>query len=176
MSFEKQLKAGRRRPIFTPGETTRAVSLGRREIEQLVPHRDPFLLVDRITAVDLEVRAAIGVRRIDPADPILAGHFPGEPIYPGFLMLEMMGQLGLCLNHLVTAGRVEVLPADEPKPVRLLRLHGALFLGEGRPGDELTIVSQLVDEGGYTAILAGQVMKDDAILAVAIMEAFLPED
>ena len=69
-----------------------------------------------------------------------------------------------------------MVPEDVPKPVRLLKLHGALFLGEGRPGDELTIVSQLVEEGGYTAVLAGQVVKDDAILAVAIMEAFLPED
>lgn len=176
MPYEKQLKSGRRRPIFTPGETTRKVAIGRRQVEQLVPHRDPFLLVDGITAIDLEARAAIGNRHIDPADPILAGHFPGDPIYPGFLMLEMMGQLGLCLNHLATSGRVEVLPEDTPKPVRLLKLHGALFLGEGRPGDDLTIVSQLVEDGGYTAILAGQVMKDDAILAVAIMEAFLPED
>lgn len=176
MSYEKQIKAGRRRPFFTPGETTRSVSIDRSGIEQLVPHRDPFLLVDRITDIDLEHRAALGTRTIDPADPILAGHFPGDPIYPGFLMLEMMGQLGLCLNHLVSSGRVEVLPEDLPKPVRLLKLHGAMFLGEGRPGDKLTILSQLVEEGGYTAILAGQVMKDDAILAVAIMEAFLPED
>jgi 3-hydroxyacyl-[acyl-carrier-protein] dehydratase len=176
MTYEKQLKAGRRRPIFTPGETTRTVSHGRSEIEQLVPHRAPFLLVDAISALDLEARAAIGSRRIDPADPILAGHFPGDPIYPGFLMLEMMGQLGLCLNHLASSGRVEVVPEDVPKPVRLLKVHGALFLGEGRPGDDLTIISQLVDEGGYTAILAGQVLKGDAVLATAIMEAFLPED
>ncbi len=176
MSYEKQLKSGRRRPLFTPGEATRVVSIQRREIEQLVPHRDPMLLLDRVTSVDLEQRAATGTRLIDPLDPILAGHFPGEPIYPGFLMLEMMGQLGLCLQHLDSAGRVEVLPEDSPRPVRLLKVHGAMFLGEGRPGDELTVLSQLVEEGGYTAIMAGQVMKNDAILAVAIMEAFLPED
>jgi len=176
MSYDKVIRAGRRRPFFTRCETTQTVDIGREDIQRLVPHRDPFLLLDAISAIDLEERAVIGRRRIDPADPILAGHFPGDPIYPGFLMLEMMGQLGLCLNHLSSAGRVEVLPEDTPKPVRLLKLHGAMFLGEARPGDELTVVSKLAEEGGFTATLSGQVMKDDAILAVAIMEAFLPED
>ena len=100
MSYDKLIKSGRRRPFFTPGETTRTVSIGRADIERLVPHRDPFLLVDEITALDLDEKAALGKRVIDPADPILKGHFPGEPIYPGFLMLEMMGQCGLCLNYL----------------------------------------------------------------------------
>ena len=176
MAYEKLIKAGRRRALFVPRAPTTTVDLGQAAIEQLVPHRAPFLLVDGITAVDLEARAGAGRRRIDPADPILAGHFPGQPIYPGFLMLEMMGQLGLCLHHLCSAGRTDVLPQDSPRPVRLLKLHHALFLAEAVPGDELTVLSSLVEEGGYTAILAGQVLKGEQILAFGIMEAFLPDD
>ena len=177
MSFDKLIKAGRRRPFFTPGEQTVAVALGRSQIERMVPHRPPFLLLDQIHAVDLAARAAVGRRRIDPEDPVLAGHFPGDPIYPGVLMIEMMGQLGLCLHHLCHAGRTSVTQEDRPRPVRLLKLHHALFMAEARPTDDLTIISTLAEEGGgYTETLAGQVLKGDTILAMAIMEAILPDD
>jgi 3-hydroxyacyl-[acyl-carrier-protein] dehydratase len=176
MSIESLIKTGRRRPIFTPGETTTAVDLGRADLERLIPHRSPFLLLDGIHAVDLAARAALGRRLIDPADPILVGHFPGDPIYPGVLLLEMIGQLGLCLFQLARWGRTTVSPEDRPQPVRLLKFHHAVFLAEARPGDTLTVVGQLAEEsGGYTETLAGQILRDDTLLAFAIMEAYLPE-
>ena len=172
-SFDKLIRRGRKRPLFTPGETTRPVALGREQIERMVPHRPPFLLVERITAVDLTERALIGARRVDPADPILAGHFPGDPVYPGVLLVETMAQLCICLQHLTGKGRVEVLPEDEPPRLRLLRVHHAVFAAEARPGDELTIIGKLLEDSGYTAQLAGQVLKGETICALAIMEAML---
>jgi 3-hydroxymyristoyl/3-hydroxydecanoyl-(acyl carrier protein) dehydratase len=176
MSFEALIRTGRKRPIFTPGEGTVGVDLGRAEIERMIPHRPPFLLVDRIHAVDLPARAALGTRTIDPADPVMTGHFPGDPIYPGVLLLETMGQLGLCLSQLVLWGRTAPGPDDRARPVRLLKLHHAAFLAEARPGDRLTVVGQLLEPpGGYTETLAGQILRDDALLAFAIMEAYQPE-
>lgn len=176
MDFDKLIRTARKKPLFEAGTTTTQVELGRVDIERMVPHRDPFLFVDQISAVDLEQRTLIGHRRVDPDDPVLAGHFPGEPVYPGVLLVETMAQLCICLQHLDETGRVETLPDDEPPRLRLLRVHHALFLAEARPGDKLTVLGKLLEDNGYTAILAGQVMRDETICAMAIMEAMLLGD
>ena len=175
ISFEKLIKAARKRPLFTPGETTREVQLGLTDIERILPHRPPFRFIELISAVDLQEQAVIGHRRIDPEDPNLAGHFPGDPVYPGVLVIETMAQLGICLYHIQSTGRTETQPGDGPPGLRLLKVHHALFLAEVRPGDQLTVLSRLLEDNGYTAIFAGQVLKEDAVCAMAIMEAtFLP--
>jgi len=176
MSFDKLIKSGRRKRLFTPGETSQAVDLGRAQIERMVPHRAPFLLVDGIDVVDLSQQAVLGHHRVDPADPVLAGHFPGDPVYPGVLLLESMAQLSICLQHFCNTGRVQVRDDDTPPRLRLLRVHHALFLAEARPGDQLTIIGKMVEDNGYTAILAGQVLKDDTICTISIMEAVLLDD
>lgn len=177
MSHDKLIRAGRKRPLFEPGETTVEVQLGRSEIERMVPHRAPFLLIEGIDAVDLPRRAVRGFRTVDPADPVLAGHFPGDPVYPGVLLLETMAQLSICLQHFCNTDRVTVLPDDQPPRLRLLRVHHALFMAEARPGDRLTVIGQTVDDNGYTATLAGQVLKGDGtICTVSIMEAVLLDE
>jgi len=168
-------RAAKKRPLWTPGPSTREVDLGRPAVERLLPHRDPFLFVDRITAVDLEVPALAGKRRIDPADPVFVGHFPGAPIYPGVLQIETMGQLGICLAHFAAKKTYEVAPDATPADVRALKIHTALFLAEVLPGDDLTILASLVESDGYGAICAGQLLKGGSIAAFAVMEVYLVE-
>src|SRR4051794_22089234 len=75
-------RSARKTPPWSPsGDAT--LALGRGDIEGLIPHREPFLLVDEITGVDLTARVAQGRRVVDVADPVFAGHFPGRPFYPG---------------------------------------------------------------------------------------------
>ena len=173
MDLDKLLRRARRRPLFTPGPTTVAVSLGREQIERMLPHRDPLLLVDRISQVDLPEESMIAHRRIDPADPVLRGHFPGDPIYPGALLVEAMGQASLCLYHLLQAGRTHVTEADTPRPVRLVKIHQALFQGAARPGDELRLVCKQLESDSFTVTCGAQAIRGEEICAVALMDVFL---
>ncbi len=176
MSYEKIIRRGRRRSLFTPTETTLEVAIDQEQIKQIIPHRDPFLLVDGIERVYLEAGTMRGFRNIDPRDPVFVGHFPDYPVYPGTLQMEMIGQLSLCLDFLISAGRADVKPDDKPRNLRLLKLHHALFVSEVRPGDRVTITSQLLEQDSYCVICAGQVMKGDSVCSMGVMEVFMMED
>ena len=158
------VRRARRRPLWEPDATSQRLGHGRREIEKLLPHRDPFLFVDAVTDVDGD--AIRGTRRIDPADPVFAGHFPGDPLYPGVLQGETMAQFALCLIRLRGLGTADV---------RVTKIHHAAFLAAVRPGDELTVLARLLHVDDYTATCAGQLLRGDEICALAVMEVYFVE-
>lgn len=106
------------------------------EIRAILPHRYPFLLVDRIRDIELD-RRVVGIKNVTANEPFFQGHFPDRPIMPGVLILEAMAQVGgvLALKSSPTAGR----PA-----VYLTGVDQAKFRKPVSPGDQIRFEVEVV--------------------------------
>ncbi len=165
-------KAASRRPLWIPDEDAASVAIERPGIERLIPHRAPFLLLDRITHIGLAAQAIRGGRHVSPRDPVFQGHFPGNPIYPGVLQLESIGQLGLCLLQLLAVGSADAASAAPPRDTRAVKVHAAQFYDAVRPDDDLTLVCRVLALDDFTAVCAGQVVRDQTICSFGVMEVY----
>jgi len=106
----------------------RKAILNAREIEAILPHRYPFLLVDRIIHLDLGANEIVGLKNVTINEPFFQGHFPGIPIMPGVLILEAIAQTGGILVHQKGyVGRIAVLA----------NVKSAKFRRPVTPGDTL---------------------------------------
>lgn len=153
----------RRGPLLQrPADSSAAAAFP--AVQQMLPHRPPFLLLDRVLAWDPQQGALLAQRRVDPEDPVLAGHFPGNPIYPGSLQGEAIAQAGQCLLHMSSGN-----PAT---PLQLLatRVFGAQFLGQVGPGDLMDIEVRLLDDNGMLAIFGGRISVAGVVRSVVVME------
>jgi 3-hydroxyacyl-[acyl-carrier-protein] dehydratase len=128
-------------------------SLGRREIEEILPHRDPFLLLDEVVELEPGERV-VARKRVREDEWYLGGHFPGRPIMPGVLIVEAMAQ----------TGAVAVL-ADEANRGKLALFAGiddVRFKRIVEPGDELELTCELervrgpIGRGKATATVDGE--------------------
>jgi 3-hydroxyacyl-[acyl-carrier-protein] dehydratase len=108
--------------------------LGRTEIEAILPHRDPFLLLDEVTELEPGVRV-VARKRVRDDEWYLAGHFPGRPIMPGVLMVEALAQTGAVavLSEEENRGKLALFAGIDD--VRFKRLV--------TPGDELELICEL---------------------------------
>lgn len=144
--------------------------------KQLIPHRDPFLLIDRVTHVDIDNLSIEGERTLDPKDPIFKGHFENDPIYPGVLQIEMVAQLGLCFANYRGRDEFEGSPNDyEMQKGYFLKVHHALFIEASFPGDELIIKASIFDENPLTILVGGQVYSGDQMRSLCVVEAYINE-
>lgn len=101
-----------------------------KEIIKILPHRYPFLLVDKILELDLEKGYVLGQKCVTINESFFQGHFPDAPIMPGVLILEALAQTGGVLVH---------LKAQIPKIAVLLSVNNAKFRNPVRPGDVLLL-------------------------------------
>lgn len=141
-------------------------NLESQSVEQLIPHRGPMLMVDRVLGIDLDDALIYGTRRISPEHIGLEGHFPGYPVLPGVIQIEMLGQVALCMYRFLEHRSLS-LPADLPElKIRASKILGAQFLSEIRPGDEVTLVAQRLDADEYFASSIAQALVGDRICCV----------
>lgn len=174
MEYEKLAKKHRKTRILAiDAASMLRVDYRGETIKKLLPHREPFLLVDRILGVDLDEKGVWGSRRIDPADPVFRGHFPDYPILPGVLQVEMIGQLAICYYYFHKRKSVRVEEESGTLGVRALKIYHTLFQHEVRPNDEVEIMARLLEEDEYKFKGIGQVINDGKVCTIAIAEFYI---
>ena len=139
------------------------------EIQEIIPHRYPFLLVDRITDMT-KGESILGYKNISISEPAFMGHFPGHPIYPGVLILEGMAQAGGIL-----ALKSNDLTNEElkNKVIYFMSIDKAKFRTPVKPGDKLDYKIEILKLKGNIIVLDGKAYVDDKIVAQAELKAMV---
>ncbi|SKA33649.1 3-hydroxyacyl-ACP dehydratase FabZ [Consotaella salsifontis] len=134
------------------------------KILELLPHRYPFLMVDRIVEIDGD-RSAIGIKNVTSNEPHFLGHFPGNPVMPGVLIIEGMAQ---------TAGAICSLSAGSaPSVVYFMTIDGAKFRRPVVPGDRLEYHVQQTKKRANIWKFACEAKVDGIKVAEATVSAML---
>ena len=131
------------------------------EIQSILPHRYPFLLVDRILEIEPGKRI-VGIKNVTVNEPFFQGHFPGKPIMPGVLIIEAMAQVGGIL----------LLREVEDRATKLLYFMGideARFRKPVVPGDQLRFELEVLKRKATTCKLQGKAFVDGALAAEAVI-------
>ncbi len=129
--------------------------LSRAELEAVLPHRDPFLLIDEVLELDPGSRV-VARKAVRPDEWYLAGHFPGRPIMPGVLIVEAMAQTG--------AVAVLAQPENRGRVALFAGIDAVRFKRIVEPGDELELTCELertrgpIGRGKATASVAGELV------------------
>jgi 3-hydroxyacyl-[acyl-carrier-protein] dehydratase len=140
------------------------------EIQKILPHRFPFLLVDRIT--ELQAGSYIeGYKNVSISEPVFQGHFPDHPIYPGVMIIEGMAQAGgvLAFKSMDNATQEEI----ENKVVYFMSIDKAKFRSPVTPGDQLVYKIDVIKNKGAIWQLDAKAYVDDKMVAQAELKAMI---
>ena len=138
------------------------------QIHDLLPHRFPFLLVDRIVEIEPGKRI-VGVKNVTINEPFFQGHFPGRPIMPGVLLLEVMAQVGGILARKTASG-------NGTPVVMLTGVEKAKFRRPVIPGDQLRIEVEIVKRKEPFWKMGGKIVVDTGTVCEAEMTAMVREE
>jgi 3-hydroxyacyl-[acyl-carrier-protein] dehydratase len=138
-----------------------------RAIQALLPHRYPFLLVDRIIELD-PPRWIVGVKQVTINEPFFSGHFPGAPVMPGVLVVEALAQVGAILA-------LRELKDREGKLVLFTGIESARFRQPVVPGDTLMLEVTTLRVGSRFQRMRGEAKVDDKLVAEAIITSAIAD-
>ena len=128
------------------------------EIMEILPHRHPFLLIDTIEELEPGKRA-VGKKCVTFSEPYFAGHFPGNPVMPGVLIIEALAQTG--------AAAILSLPENRGKIAYFAGIDKAKFKQMVRPGDVLTLETQIIRTKGPIGVGEAVATVDGKLVAKA---------
>lgn len=140
------------------------------EIQKILPHRFPFLLVDRITALT-PGESIEGFKNITIGEQIFQGHFPDHPIYPGVMIIEGMAQAGGVLAF--KSMDEEKQEDTKEKVVYFMSIDNAKFRNPVRPGDQLVYKLSVLKHRGNIWVLDAKAFVDDKLVAEAELKAMI---
>lgn len=149
-------------------ERAAGAALSTEQIARMLPHRYPFALLDRVTAV-VPGESAEAIKNISIADGLLAGHFPDRKIYPGVLLVECVAQLAAVVygTQAVQDGGGDLVGDVADRVGYLAEIKQAKFLGIVTPGDQLLIRVRSAGRLGDLISITGQISVDHAVIMTA---------
>ena len=132
--------------------------LGIKEIQEIIPHRHPFLLIDQIEELEPGV-GAVGYKAVTYDEPFFAGHFPQEPVMPGVLMIEALAQVGA----------VAILSVEENKGKTAYfgGIDRAKFKKKVVPGDKIRLECEIIKQKGPVGVGKATATVDGKIAVTA---------
>jgi UDP-3-O-[3-hydroxymyristoyl] N-acetylglucosamine deacetylase/3-hydroxyacyl-[acyl-carrier-protein] dehydratase len=128
-------------------------------IERILPHRYPFLLVDKIIEMELD-KKVVGVKSVTMNEPFFQGHFPGHPIMPGVLIVEAMAQTGGVFIW-------NIIPNPDEKHVYFMQINNVKFRKTVVPGDQLFMEVELISKKSKLIMMKGKAYVDNVLVTEA---------
>ncbi|ASM39648.1 3-hydroxyacyl-ACP dehydratase FabZ [Campylobacter sp. RM12327] len=137
------------------------------EIQKILPHRYPFLLIDRVIDI-VPNKSIVAIKNVTIGEQIFQGHFPSHPIYPGVMIIEGMAQAGGVLAF-------KSMPNEDlsNKVVYFMSIDKAKFRRPIRPGDTIEFRLQTLKHRGKIWVLKGEAFVDDILVAEAELQAMI---
>ena len=131
------------------------------EIQKILPHRPPFLLVDRILEIEPSKRI-VGIKNVTMNEPFFVGHFPSFPVMPGVLIIEAMAQTGGVLV-------LREFPDPSQRLVYFAAIEDAKFRRPVRPGDQLRLEIEVLSRKTTFCRMRGNAYVDGELVAEAVI-------
>jgi 3-hydroxyacyl-[acyl-carrier-protein] dehydratase len=140
------------------------------DIQKILPHRYPFLLVDRVTELNPK-ESIVAYKNVSISEPVFEGHFPGHPIYPGVMILEGMAQAGgiLAFKSMDGVSEEEI----QNKVVYFMSIDKAKFRAPVKPGDKLEYKISVIKNKGAIWLLKGEAYVDGKLTSEAELKAMI---
>jgi 3-hydroxyacyl-[acyl-carrier-protein] dehydratase len=135
-------------------------------IVEMIPHRYPFLLVDRLVDV-IPGESATGIKNVTANEPFFQGHFPGRPVMPGVLIVEAMAQTAAVIVVASLGGTAE------GKLVYFMTIENARFRKPVGPGDQLRLMCRKERQRGNVWKFTGETYVDETVVAEAAYTAMI---
>lgn len=129
-----------------------------KEILDIIPHRQPFMLVDTIEELEPGIKA-VGKKCVTYNEPFFAGHFPGEPVMPGVLIIEALAQVG--------AVAILSMPENKGKLAFFGGIKEARFKGMVKPGDVLMLETEIIKLKGPIGVGSANAYVDGKLVCKA---------
>jgi len=139
------------------------------DIIRIIPHRYPFLFVDKIVEMELGKRV-VGIKNVTANEPFFQGHFPGNPIMPGVLIIEAMAQVGGVLARLSLP---DVMEREEMGEIFFVSMDKVKFRKPVVPGDQIRFEDEALRTGGRIWKMAGKAFVDGDLVAEANLVAVI---